>query len=137
MARLVARLRESLPNDDLLQLLFREGYVSPDPDVLGKYLVAGWMKDVTSLRNELIHRRPYGSRFDERFGWIAPKGDGVYRYVRHIIVDERSEMDLLDTIKYHYSKCTDLFFKAAEASGSNTAAWHIAEADVISLRRER
>jgi hypothetical protein len=138
MARLVGELREStLPDEPLLALLFGIGCISAHPKKPGKYTVAGWMHDVTAIRNELVHKRPYGSKFAERFGWVIPqqRDAGIYRYFRPLYLNGNAEQDVLDVVLHHYAQCTNLFHKAAKASGNDASMLHITDADVISSKQ--
>jgi hypothetical protein len=88
------------------------------------------------IRNTLVHKRPYGSKFVERAGWVVPKQKeaGIYRYFRPLDLNGNAEQDVLDVVHRHYAQCTDIFHKAAKASGNDTAMMHITDDDVISLR---
>lgn len=137
MARLVGQLRQAtLPKDALLELLFAGGDIAAHPQKPGSFAIAGWMQEVTSIRNELVHKRPYGSKFKERFGWVVPtqKEAGLYRYFRPLNLDGSPELDVLEVIRHHYTRCNDLMHKAARASGNNAAMTHITDKDLISLK---
>ncbi len=136
MARLVGKLRQdNMPIDALLGLLTTSGDITAHPEKVGKLAVSGWMEEVTSIRNELVHKRPYGSKSNESWGWVAPtqKEAGLYRYFRPLDVNGDAKQDLLDVLHHHYARCTDLLHKAARASGNDTAMMHITDEDVISL----
>lgn len=136
MARLVGELRKSkLPADPLLDLLFSSGDIAADPLKMSKFMVAGWMKEVTSIRNELVHKRPYGSKFHESLGCaISTQRDaGLFRYFRPLELDGNAELDVFDVLHHHYAQCTDLMYRAAKASGNDTTMMHIADEDIISL----
>lgn len=140
MARLVGELRQTaLPKDALLDLLFVGGNIAAHPKNLGKFVVAGWMQDASGIRNELVHKRPYGSKFNERFGWVIPaqKEAGLYRYFRPLDLNGNAEQDVFDVLNHHYALCADLMHKAARASGNNAAMVHITDEDVISLEIRR
>jgi hypothetical protein len=136
MARLTGEIRQAtLPNDAILDLLFAGGDIAAHPRKPGKFAVAGWMQEVTSIRNELVHQRPYGSKFNERCGWVVPtqKKAGLYRYFRPLDMNGSAEQDVFDVLHHHYERCTDLMHKAAKASGNNAAMIHITDEDLISL----
>jgi hypothetical protein len=136
IARLAGELREAALSDDaLLTFLFETGCISANPKKPGGYVVAGWMENVTAIRNELVHKRPYGSKYAERFGCVVPaqKDAGIYRYVRSLHLNASAGQDVLDVIQYHYARCTDLFYKAAKASGGDASMWHLTDKDVISF----
>lgn len=137
MARLVGKLQhKKLPKDALLDLLFVGGDIVTHPQKPSKFAVAGWVKEVTSIRNELVHKRPYGSKANEKFGWVIPaqKEAGIYRYFRPLDMNGNAEQDVLEVLQHHYARCTDLLHKAAKVSGSNAAMLHITDKDVISLK---
>jgi len=136
LARLVGKLQqENLPNDAVLDLLITSGDIAAHPERPGKFAVAGWMQEVTSILNELVHKRPYGSKSNESWGWVVPtqKEAGLYRYFRPLDVNGNAKQDLFDVLHHHYARCTDLLHKAAKASGNDTAMMHITDEDVISL----
>ena len=136
MARLIGELRQAtLPKDALLDLLFLDGDIAAHPQKPSRFLVAGWMQAVTSIRNELVHKRPYGSKSNECFGWIVPtqKEAGLYRYFRQLDIDGSAPEDVFDALHQHYSRCTDLLYKAAKVSGNNAAMMHITDDDIISF----
>ncbi len=88
-ARLAEAVRpEHFSADDLLQLLQARGYFRQKPTSSVKFELAGWMEEVTDLRNEFMHRRPYGDRFIEQMGFAQPvdREAGLYRYVRPIVL---------------------------------------------------
>lgn len=136
MARLVGELRQAdLPKDALLDLLFSSSDITEHTQNPGKFAVAGWMQEVTSIRNELVHKRPYGSKFSEGSGWAVPsqKEAGLFRYFRPLEINGSAKQDVFDVLYYHYTRCTDLLHKAVKASGNNADMIHITDADVISL----
>lgn len=115
--------------------MIENGDIAAHPYKSGKLAVAGWMQEVTEIRNELVHKRPYGSKFKEHFGWVIPtqKEAGLYRYFRPIDMKDATEHDVFDVLHYHYKRCTDLMHKAAKASGNDTAMMCITEEDIISF----
>ena len=140
VARLVSELRQAnLPNDALLDLLFSSGNVAAHPQKRGKLAVAGWMQEVTAIRNGLIHRRPYGARFSERSGWAIPahKEAGIFRYYRPLELEGVTANDVLEFICLHYAQCAHLLHKAARASGNDTAMTHITDKDVVSFEMRK
>ena len=136
LARLVGALQsKTLPMDALLDLLFLGGNIATHPQKLGKFAVSGWVEEVTSIRNELVHKRPYGSKFSELTGWVIPtqKDAGLFRYFRPLESNNNTEQDVLDVIHHHYSRCTDLMYQAAIASGYVTQMMQITDEDVVSF----
>lgn len=137
MARLVKELRRiNQPTDALLDVLVSSGNVAAYPRKACKFAVSGWMQEVTSLRNTLVHKRPYGSKFSERSGWVTPtqKRDGLFRYLRPLQLNGNEEQDVFEILHHHYQQCTRLMHQAAIASGGDTSMLHIADNDVISLK---
>jgi hypothetical protein len=140
MARLVGELRQAnLPKDALLDLLIKDGDIAAHPQKQDKLAVAGWMQEVTEIRNELVHKRPYGSKFNESFGRVIPaqKEAGLYRYFRPLDLNGSADQDVFDVLHHHYARCTDLMHKAAKASGNNAAMMHVTNDDVIALKIRR
>lgn len=140
MARLVGELRQkSLQTDALLSLLFSSGNISAHPQKAGKFTVSGWMQEVTSIRNELVHKRPYGSKYIESSGRAIPtqKEAGLFRYFRPLELHGTDEQDVLDVLHHHYARCVDLMHRAARASGYDTAMRHLTDKDVISLKIQK
>lgn len=136
MARLIGELRQAkAPSDALLNLLIEDGDISPHTLKPGRFSVSGWMQEVTEIRNDFVHKRPYGSKFDECFGWAVPLQQeiGLYRYFRPIDINGSAEQDVLDVLHYHYTRCTTLLHRAAIASGYNADMARITEDDVVSL----
>ena len=135
LARMVDKLRQdSLPKDELLELLIRQGDISPHPEKPSKFVISGWMRDATEVRNELVHNRPYGSKHHERSGRLVPLQGriGLFRYFRPFAIGKATEVDLLDVLQFHYSKCSSLMYDAVKASGYDTAITHLTDDDVIS-----
>jgi len=136
MARLVGELRRThLPTDPLLDVLFSSGNIAAHRRKAGKFAVSGWLQEATSIRNTLVHRRPYGSKFGERSGWATPtqKRAGLFRYFRPLDLNGNAEQDVFDVLHHHYRQCTYLMHQAAIASGYDTSMLHITNKDVISL----
>jgi hypothetical protein len=136
MARLVRNLRaNSFGADPVLDQMREKGFLVPKPESLGKWEVAGWLKDASALRKQFVHKRPYGSKLSECFGWLIPvdQDAGLFRYFRSIQTDKQPDRDVLDEIVHHYMQCNEMFQDAAEISGQNTAIQTIANADIISV----
>ncbi|MFT5785578.1 MAG: hypothetical protein ACI9KK_000927 [Ascidiaceihabitans sp.] len=136
MARLTAKLRtESFGQEAVLDLLLEKGYLIPKLESLNKSDVAGWLKDVSALRKEFVHKRPYGSKFAEALGFLVPISTeaGLFRYFRPISLPDGSESDVLDVIVQHYRACNELFQNAADRSEQDTAILTLTGGDVISI----
>lgn len=125
--------------EPILDLLMTKQWLVPQEDSPDRWVTAGWLKEITDLRNEIVHRRPYGSVYAERFGWVTPLRPeiGLYRYFRPIQIKEQPECDLLDVICSHYRTCTGLFFEAGRASGLNASMMTLTERDIVSFEVSR
>lgn len=135
-ARLVDALRlDDLAKDPILSLLVSLGYIQPKPTSSSRFEASGWMLQATELRNEFMHRRPFGAKFHERTGTLRAlnRAMGVYRYVRPIVIKE-TKCDVLDLIAMHYRKISELFDKAAVATGYVAEIATFTDADIISIR---
>lgn len=120
-------------HEPILDLLINKNWLVPQADNADRRATSGWLQEITDLRNEIVHRRPYGSVYAERFGWAIPLRAelGLYRYFRPIEMKDQPERDLLDVICSH---CTGLFFEAAKASGLDGTMMTLTNKDVISLK---
>lgn len=117
--------------EPILDLVIQKKWLVPQADKTDTWATSGWLKEITDLRNEIVHRRPYGSVYAERFGWVVPlcAEIGLYRYFRPIKIKDQPECDLLDVICTHYHTCTGLFFEAAKASGLDGAMMTLSAKD--------
>jgi hypothetical protein len=139
-AKLIPLLREkSFGVNPVLDQLRDKGFLVPDSKKLGHWLVAGWLKDASELRNQFVHTRPYGLKFSEGMGWLIPVNQdaGLFRYFRPIHIENQPERDVLDEIVKHYKQCTEMFQDAAEISGQNTEMLTITQADILSINITR
>lgn len=137
-ARLAEAVRpEHFSADDLLRLLQARGYFRQKPTSSVKFELAGWMEEVTDLRNEFMHRRPYGDRFIEHMGFAQPvdREAGLYRYVRPIVL-KNAEEDVQNVILRHYREMTGLCHVAAVTSGNDLSILTLTDADIISVEFE-
>lgn len=125
--------------EPILDHLIKRGWLVPQANSPQRWATSGWLKEITDLRNEIVHRRPYGSVYAERFGWsIRLNAElGLYRYFRPIEIKGKSERDLLDVICDHYRVCTELFFEAAKTSGLDGSMMTLTGKDIISLKVTR
>lgn len=134
LARLVDVLRiDDFGTDALLDIFTGRGYLRKKAASANKVEVAGWLAEITDLRNLLMHKRPYGVRFAEHMGYAVAvdAASGLYRYTRPIVLDD-GEHDVLDLILQHYRTACSLFFDCAERSGWDTAMLTLTDADIIS-----
>jgi len=136
MARLIDALRpRHAGSDAILTLLERRKCVEPVPTNPSRRQMSGWLKEATELRNQFIHRQPYGARHVEGFGHataISPEM-GIYRYVRPVLVDNDSDRDILNVVVSHYRKVTELFQEAAEVSGGDISVLTLTDRDIIAV----
>lgn len=133
--RLVDAVREEhFDRDPMLSLLRARGYFKVKSLVSSKFEAAGWMAEVTHLRNEFMHRRPYGDQFVEQVGYAeaVDREAGVFRYIRPIVVNG-SERDVQDVITHHYREMTGLCYDAAQMSGNDLAMFTLTDDDIISV----
>ncbi|WP_419953108.1 hypothetical protein [Methylobacterium sp.] len=138
-ARLIEAVRpEDFAGDNILQLFQAKGYFRQKLNSSLKFEAAGWMAEVTDLRNEFMHRRPYGDRFIERMGFVRPVDSdaGLYRYVRPIVL-KSVEADVQNVILRHYREMTGLCHAAAVASGNDLSVLALTQADIISVKSEK
>ena len=135
MARLVEQLRQSQPpTDDLLKFLYSYGCIAQHSDKPGRFALAGWMDEATRTRNEVVHKRPYGSKFFEGYGRVISEDAdaGIHRYFRPIQLSDGTDTDVLDVIQVHYARCASFFQGAAERSGYDSSTLHITDEDIVS-----
>lgn len=86
--------------EPILDLLINKNWLVSQEDNRDRWATAGWLKEITDLRNEIVHRRPYGSVYAERFGWAIPVRPelGLYRYFRPIeIRNQLGSVDVQDS----------------------------------------
>lgn len=134
-ARLTEFVRQRhFEEDDLLRMFQSRGYFRHKPNSSVKFEVAGWMEVVTDLRNEFMHRRPYGDRFIEQMGFAKPvdREAGLYRYVRPIML-KNAEEDVQNVILEHYREMTGMCHAAALESGNNLTMLTLTDTDVTFL----
>lgn len=125
---------DDLEKDALLSILQKRGYLGKKTNSTNKVEVAGWLAEMTEIRNRLMHRRPYGSLFVEKMGYavVIDSENGLYRYTRPIVMDE-GECDVLDLVIQHYRAACSLFLDCAEQSGLNTDMPVLSVSDIISV----
>lgn len=136
MAKLVEIIRaDNISADALLGLLVSEGYFRPKSTSQNKFEINGWLEDVTRLRNEFMHRRPYGDKFVEKWGYAKPIAghEEIFRYVRPILLPDGAEHDVLDLIAYHYRSVCRLFKGCASKSGYNAQILTLTDQDILSV----
>lgn len=137
MSALKSKLRvQHIDQEATLGLLMTRKWLVPQKEDQNKWVTVGWLKDITDLRNEIVHRRPYGSVYAERFGWTIPLQQrlGLHRYFRPIKIKDHPEQDLLDVISSHYQTCTGLFFEAAKASGLDVSMMTLTDKDIALIK---
>jgi hypothetical protein len=134
-AKLVDHVRvEHFSSNPILNLFYTRGYFQKKSTSSTKYETAGWMKEVTELRNTFMHRRPYGSLFVEQMGFVEPVDldAGVFRYVRPIRLDN-TESDVQNVILQNYREITRLCYDSAVESGLDYSIMNIGKDDIISI----
>jgi len=138
LARLVDVIRsENFESENLLKLFHTRGYFGPKLTSSTKFEIIGWMKEVTELRNEFMHRRPYGDRFAEQMGFAEPadRSAGVFLYVRPIVI-ANTEDDVQNVVLRHYREMTELCYVAAITSGMDSSMLTLCKDDIISFKIE-
>lgn len=122
-------------NDRILDLLISKQWLTQEDNQTGKWVTSGWLKKVGKLRNDIVHRRPYGLHFQEKFGWTEPvqKELGIYRYTRPVHLDELTQTDLLDVVCSHYQTCNDFFLDAAHQSGLDSSMFTLTDEHILSI----
>jgi hypothetical protein len=137
----VARLTEIIRSQHfgsspILQLMQSKGFLAPSPTNGNRWETAGWLREMSIMRNQYVHKQPYGEMFHERMGHarVIDTQHGVYRYFRPIMIDSNADQDLLDVVSHHYREATVLFQDAAEASGFDVAIQSMTDKDIISLK---
>ena len=137
-ARLAEKIRlEHFNSDKILQVFHTRGYFGPKSQSSTKFETKGWMKEVTNLRNEFMHNRPYGARFIEQMGFVEPidRAAGLFRYVRPIVIGD-TEDDVQNVILRHYREMTGLCYEAALMSGMDTSMLSLGHDDIVSMKIE-
>lgn len=124
LARLTDKLRtSSFLSVPILEHMRTTGLFEQKPDTLDKWKIAGWLERASSVRNQLVHNRPYGLMFSENTGQLLPIDQevGLFRYFRPLHFENQVESDVLDEIVIHYKHISELFQKAAEVSGRDAS----------------
>jgi hypothetical protein len=137
LGRLVKILRSPhFAASPILQLMRSRGFLAPSAAGAHKWEVSGWLQIVTSLRNEFVHMRPYGSKSLERMGYAVAVNieQGIYRYTRPIVINGDADNDLLDVVTSHYRYATAFFQDAANIAGQDTSILSLTDKDIISLQ---
>jgi len=140
LARLVEIIRsQHFASSPLLQQALTKGFLAVSATKSHRWETAGWLREVSDLRNQFIHKRPYGEKFFERAGFAqaVDSDEGVYRYFRPIIVGADPNRDLLDIIGHHYRQSITFFQDAADGSGLDAAIETITDRDIISFEVHR
>jgi hypothetical protein len=122
----------------ILDLMRSKGFLAPSATNGSRWETTGWLREMSVMRNQYVHKRPYGEMFYERMGHarVVDGEQGVYRYFRPIVIDNKADWDLLDVISDHYREATVLFQDAAQASGFDAAILSITDKDIISLKMD-
>ncbi|WP_143523914.1 hypothetical protein [Rhizobium rhizosphaerae] len=138
-AKLIDTLRsEHVERDEILKIFLAKGYIKNKETSSTKFETSGWMKEATDLRNEFMHRRPFGERFLEKMGFAEPvdRDLGLYRYKRPIIINDKEE-DALEIIIDHYRKMTDLCSIISNKCGFDASITTLTDEDIISYRESK
>lgn len=136
MARLTKELRwQRLPDEPMLRYLIDIGYLSPKENST-KSRQSGWLEQVSNVRNELVHKRPFGSHAEEKLGKILLAGgiDGHYRYFKPISLRGKLTVDALDYISDVYHKTMHLFGEMALQSGKEAKVPTLTDEDILDIK---
>jgi len=116
--------------DSLLNVLIDQGLVAESKQK-GMWVSSGWMKALSDLRNLFTHRRPYGSRSCEHWGWAVPLSgqSQLFRYNRPF--DKHDGEDIFDLVIRQYRQIIHLFHELALSSGLNADIPVITDEDII------
>jgi hypothetical protein len=140
----LVRLKEVLRTENfdaspILQLMRTRGFLTQSAAKAAGWEVSGWLREVSDLRNQFVHKRPYGQMYLEKSGSLrlVDVQLGVYRYFRPIIIGENAHSDLLDVVSGHYRQSVMLFEDAAHASGLDSSILSITDKDIISFELGR
>lgn len=137
MNRLTDKLKwESLPDDPLIKLMVDQKILTKKGGA-EKSKISGWFEKVSDVRNQFIHKRPFGLHEDERMGWVKSAGGiaGHYRFCTPINLNENSDfVDALDYISDVYHKINRLFGDLALVSGYNVTIPSYSDKDFKGFR---
>lgn len=119
-------------SDAILRLLEESSLIDGEN---GKLEQAGWLAEAGKLRNQLVHKRPYGQRFLEMRGKIVVLSQDIslYRYHRPIVDWSDGAQDVFDVILGYYRQAMLLFKDAALRSGYDFSMLSLGPSDIISL----
>ena len=100
---------------------------------------SGWLRSASDIRDQFVHRRPYGLLFPEGSGRVVPVAPGMslFRYERPFIFSDGQKADVLGIIAWYYQHISSLFSAAADASGYDQEIIHITGKDIISMEVKR
>ena len=133
MGRLIPKLRSNhIRSDELLTLLVNKNMLQSTPSRVDRWQSCGWLKDVSELRNNLVHKNPYGSKSIEKGGTLEciDWEMGMFGYQRTIQVAGKN-FELFDVLLQHYRNCLELFQDAAEATGLDSQILTLTEKDIV------
>lgn len=123
-------------SNSLLALFVERGLLIAPHSESEDWQMGGWLRDLTQLRNELVHRRSYGSKYQESMGWIERRAFPleVFRYVRPIVLGSGEIPDALDVLGYYYNHFQKLLLDCAKATGLDSQMLTITDADIIEIK---
>lgn len=123
-----------IAQDPILEYIFRCGIIHQtggEP----KYKLLDWLDDATKVRNNFVHKSPFGLSNLHGMGSaeIINADIGLYRYKR-CILHKDSEIDIFRFICYIYKNMCTFLKGCADASGYNASAQAIQDRDIISIK---
>ena len=133
--RLGTKLRPPhFAQDSLAREMKSQGLIVPHSTKPSEWVAGGWLKDMGELRNTFVHKRPFGSSFDERWGMTRPidADAGLYRYVRPVAgAPSGGPEDILDLVAQQYHLLNQLFEQMARLTGYDARYIEITDADIV------
>jgi hypothetical protein len=136
LTRFVGNLRANkLPSDPMLDIMISESLIASSEGTT-KFKLHGWLASSIKVRNEFVHKRPYGSKRAEEWGWLLACGEGdlFAKYFRPMLIDGDEEKDALEVISGMYLSAMRLFERLVSASGYSAALPHFTDKDFLSFK---
>ena len=102
-----------------------------------QYHQAGWLKDASDLRNDLVHGRQYGRSSGENWGMLTETNVelGSIKWERQLLLRGGRSVSLSRFTSCIYRYCQELFRSVVESSGYNTEIPILHPRDVKNFRR--
>ena len=126
---------DRLPNDAILNYLVTNGNIVNKADTR-RMIQAGWLEEVGEIRNQFVHKRPYGSLACGKNGFIDSTDHtlGLHRYSRLASLPNGENRDILDVVAYHYEQCNQFFIDIAKLTNMRREIRTITDKGIINIR---